>query len=397
MKFTKKVLDNGLTILHERREVPVTTVMLAVKHGGANEKEEEKGMSHYMEHLCFKGTKKRPLKEEIAGEIEKKGGIINAFTTEESTAYFTKLPSEHLEIAMDVIFDIFFNPTFPEEEIEREGNVIIEEMKMIEDNPARYIHDKLQESLYEPPFGMGIIGTRKGIKSMTREQLLKKHRKTYFPANSILVVVGNNNFSDVLELAKKFVVERNGEADPVPEIKLKNEDGYLKRKDNNQTNIVLGVHFPKGSEKERYAAELFSAILGKGMSSKLFLEVREKRGLVYTIKSDIDLKKRFGYFVIYAGTDPSKSDEVIKVCKEEFAKMKKITQKELDEAKVQLIGNRHIASEGCDEVAVELLFEEIIGDAKDYYDYEKRINAVILEDIKELAKKEDFSTFIIGP
>ena len=197
MKFTKKVLDNGLTILHERREVPVTTVMLAVKHGGANEKEEEKGMSHYMEHLCFKGTKKRPLKEEIAGEIEKKGGIINAFTTEESTAYFTKLPSEHLEIAMDVIFDIFFNPTFPEEEIEREGNVIIEEMKMIEDNPARYIHDKLQESLYEPPFGMGIIGTRKGIKSMTREQLLKKHRKTYFPANSILVVVGNNNFSDI--------------------------------------------------------------------------------------------------------------------------------------------------------------------------------------------------------
>ena len=129
MKFSKKVLDNGLMVLHEKRDVPVTTVMLAVKYGAAYEKGEEKGMAHFMEHLCFKGTEKRTV-EEIAREVESVGGILNAFTHEEVTAYHVKLPSKHLEIAMDVIFDVFFNASFPEEEVEKEANVVCEEIKI---------------------------------------------------------------------------------------------------------------------------------------------------------------------------------------------------------------------------------------------------------------------------
>ena len=200
MKFEKKVLQNGLTILFEKRDVPVTTVMLAAKYGAAYESNEEKGMAHFMEHLCFKGTKKRSAKQ-IAEEVEKFGGDLNAFTHEEVTAYHVRLPSEHLGIAMDVIFDIFFNASFPEDEVKKEANVICEEIKMYRDNPRAHVVEKIKENLYEKPFGDFIGGSQEGVRGMTREQLYEKHRKMYVPNNSIFCVVGNNDFDEVIAMA----------------------------------------------------------------------------------------------------------------------------------------------------------------------------------------------------
>jgi predicted Zn-dependent peptidase len=396
MEFKKKILENGLTVLFEKRDVPVTTVMLAAKYGAAYEVAEEKGMAHFMEHLCFKGTEKRNVKQ-IAEEVERLGGDLNAFTHEEITAYHVKLPSEHLGVAMDVIFDIFFNASFPEEEVKKEANVICEEIKMYRDNPRMHAVEMIKKNLYDEPFGDFVGGSQEGVRGMTREGLFKKHREMYVPSNSVLCVVGNNDFDDVVEMAESMCVVGKDVDVKVPEIKKRDFKSSEKRKGVEQTNLVLGFHFPCAGEDGRYVAELFSAILGQGMSSKLFSEVREKRGLVYSVKTDLDLGKEYGYMIIWAGTDKEKRQEVIDICLEEFGKMGEISKKELDAAKVQVIGNRHVEMEGSNETAINLIMEEVVGDANDYYDYEKKINAVSLGDIKKLASMMEYASFSLGP
>jgi len=398
MKFNKVKLKNGLTILHEKRDVPVTTVMLATGYGSIYESAEEKGVAHFIEHLCFKGTKKRSVRE-ISGEVEKVGGVLNAFTNEEVTAYHVKLPSEHLGVAMDVIFDVFFNASFPEAEVEKEANVICEEIKMYHDNPRAHVLDKIKENLYDGAAGMFAAGTAENVKRMTREQLFKRHHEVYVPSNSILCVVGNNDFDEVAEVASKFEIAdmKSKNKKEVPEIKKIVVKNLEKRDGVHQVNLAIGFHFPCSSERGRYAAEVFSAILGEGMSSKLFSEVREKRGLVYGVKTELDIGKNYGYMIIWAGTDSSNEKKVVDICLKEFGKMGEITDDELREAKVQVIGNRRVESEGSNETAINLIMEELMGDAKEYYNYDKNINAVTLDDIKKLAKISEYASFSLVP
>lgn len=396
MKFNKKVLSNGLTVLHEKRDVPVTTVMLAAKYGAAYEEKGEKGIAHFLEHLCFKGTKRRTVLQ-ISSEIERLGGEFNAFTSEEVTAYYAKLPSNHLRVAMDVIFDIFFSPTIPSEEVEKEGKVILEELKMRRDNPHIHVLDSLKETLYNAPFGLSTGGEAEIVKKIKREEIIKRHSQTYIPQNSILCVVGNNNFEDVLKFAEEFCIEKNGEVIKMPKIEKRLLKKPEKRDGLSQTNVAFGFHVPYENKRLAYAVEVFSAILGEGMSSKLFREVREKRGLVYSVKSEYELGKNYGYFLVWAGTDKSKVEEVEKICMEEYKKMKDVTPKELEEAKIQVLGNRDVKSEDSEDAAVNLIFCELKGDAKNYYEFEKNINAVTLDDIKKLAENIEYSKFVLGP
>ncbi len=391
-QFRKIKLKNGLVILHEKRDIDVTTVMLATRFGSGYESEQEKGIAHFVEHLCFRGTKKRTSRE-IAFGLEKVGGVLNAFTSEEETAYHVKLPSDYLELAIDIIFDVFFNPIFPEEEIEKERNVICEEIKMYRDNPSLHILKKIKELLYENPFGIFGAGSLDSVKKITREELIEKHKQMYCSENAILCVVGNNKFEDVVKFAERFSVEGNFKSVKMPEIKLRNKEEKEIRKDLEQANIVLGFHFPF---KQRYACEIFSVILGQGMSSKLFEEVREKRGLVYAIKSEIEIGKNYGYMIIYAGTDKNKTEEVKKICLEEFRKMKNLGEEELEDGKKQVIGNYDIASEDSANAALGLILNEVFEKAEDYYDYEKKIRGVSLEDIKELAEGINFSSFVLS-
>jgi predicted Zn-dependent peptidase len=396
MEYNKIVLDNGLTIVHEKRDVPVTTVMLSVKYGSAFEGEKDKGIAHFIEHMCFKGTQKRNVND-IAMEVEGVGGDLNAFTSEEITAYHVKLPSEHLKLAMDVLFDVFFNASFPEDTFEKEANVIIEEIKMYKDNPRAHVLDEIKCSLYEKPFGMFIGGTEENVKSFTREKILNKHRDIYVPKNTILSVVGNNEFEEVITLAKEFCPERNGKFLELEKIQEREEKRGELRKGINQTNLAIGFHFPKSNEKERFAAEIFSNILGEGMSSRLFMEVREKRGLVYNIKTDIDSGNQYGYFLIWAGTDPTKKDEVIKLILEEFHKMKDISEEELERAKIKIVGERKIKSEESDFTALNLIVEEVSGDYKNYYKYEEEIKKVRVDDIKKISENTSYALFVLNP
>lgn len=397
MKFQKTTLKNGLTVLYEKRDVPVTTVMLATRYGAMYESEDEKGIAHFIEHLCFKGTDKRSVRD-VAEEVERVGGVLNAFTHEEVTAYHVKLPSEHLGIAMDVIFDIFFNASFPEAEVEKEACVICEEIKMYHDNPRAHVLERIKMNLYDGAAGMFIGGTQDVVKGMTREQLFARHREVYVPSNSVLCVVGNNDFDEVISLAEKLSLgSKQQVAGKVSKIVKRSVKDSEKRDGVQQTNLAIGFHFPCSGERGRYAAEVFYTILGQGMSSKLFSEVREKRGLVYSVKTELDLGENYGYMVIWAGTDKEKEKEVVDICLEEFGKMSGISEEELAVAKVQVIGNRDVESEGSNETAVNLIMEELAGDAKDYYDYEKKINAVSLDDIKKLAGISEYASFSLGP
>ncbi|RMD46186.1 insulinase family protein [Candidatus Pacearchaeota archaeon] len=397
MKFQKKVLDNGLTVLFEKRDVPVTTVMWAVKFGAAFEGENEKGIAHFIEHMCFKGTEKRTVSE-IAGSIEGVGGELNAFTHEEITAYHAKVPSDKAAMAIEVLADVFFNPTFPETEVAKEAQVICEEIKMYHDNPRLFVMDKMKEKLYGRPFGMSIAGTEEIVKGLSREDLLSKHRAIYCPENSILCVVGNNDFDEVLELAEKFSVKRELKGElfvSLEKRKASRED--IRRAGISQANLVMGFSLDKLRYSNRHSLELFSTILGEGMSSKLFKEVREKRGLVYGVKSEIDIGKNYAYFVIWAGTDSAKVEEVYEICESEFLKMSDLKESELEEAKTKLLGSRAVSSEDSNHVAVDLVFEEMAGDAFSYYDYENKLKGVGLSDIRQIVEEAKFSKLCLVP
>ncbi len=396
VEFNKKILDNGLTVIHEKRDVDVTTVMFAVPYGAMYESEEEKGIAHFIEHLCFKGTEKRNAKK-IAEELESVGGELNAFTHEEVTAYHVRLPSQHLSLAIEVLGDIFFNANFPEVELERERNVILEEINMYRDSPRSHTIESIKSNLYESPHGLFIGGSENSVKGLSREMIIEKHNKIYVPKNSVLCVVGNNSFDEVVELAENFVgFERKGvelkDYNVVERVVCSSE----KRADLMQANVALGIHFSNLTENKRYATEVFNSILGEGMSSNLFIEVREKRGLVYGIKSDLDLGRHYGYMVIWAGTDPTKIDEVISVCKDEFMKMKEISAEIVEDAKIKVIGNRKVSTEASNETAINLIFEEFHGDANDYYDYVNKINSVSVEDVKSLTEGAEFASFVLS-
>jgi len=395
VEFKRVKLSNGLTILHERRELPVTTIMLASRFGSAYESEKEKGIAHFLEHMCFKGTQQRSAKE-IGAAIEKLGGIINAFTGEEVTNFHVKLPSEHLEIGMDVLFDLYFNSIFPDEEIKKEAKVVCEEIKMYKDHPKMFVLTKLKGLLYKKPFGLLISGAEKNVLGFNRKFLLEKFNEMYVPENSILCVVGNNNIEEIVRLAEKFCTNKRGTRTILKKPALQLKNFLEKRKGIEQANVALGIRVPF-SEKERYAVDLFNAIFGEGMSSKLFLEVREKRGLVYTVRSEIDNGKEYGYMMIHLGCDKKNISLAKKVCIDEFKKMSDISQKELDEAKEQLIGNFRIAAEASEESANELVSEEINFAAEKYYEYEKNVREVKLEDVRKIAKLKDFVCAVLSP
>lgn len=394
--FNKKKLKNGFTIIHEKRDVPVTSVMIGTRFGSAYETEENKGIAHFIEHLCFKGTEKRTAKQ-ISEEIESVGGNLNAFTHEEMTAYHAKVPSANLDVAIDVLFDIFFNPTFPEVEIKKEAQVVCEEIKMYRDNPRAFVLEKIKGALYEKPFGEFIAGSEKTVRSFNRKKVKEFHDAVYVPENSILVVVGNNSFQEVCSLAEKLVLSKKGKKIKVPEVVLKNNKEVLSRKGIEQTNLAIAFHFPLSSKKESYAAEIFNAILGEGMSSRLFTEVREKRGLVYGIKTELDMGKNYSYLVIWAGTDKAKTQEVIETSLNEFSKLSLLSEKELEKARKQAIGSFLVENEDSISTATNLMMFEICRSAEDYYKYSENLMKVSLDEIVKLARIKKYSVVVLGP
>jgi predicted Zn-dependent peptidase len=393
-EFYRKKLDNGITVILERREIPIVAVSASVKFGAQFETEEIKGISHFIEHLVFKGTKKRTVTQ-IPQEIESKGGIINAFTGEEITCFWNKLPSKHFSLSSDIARDLVLNPLFEKEALERERKVILEEIKMYHDNPSSYVLEKIKEMLYEKPFNSSIAGTEGTVSGLTRPRIIELFNSIYASNNMIFGVVGDASWEDVLLEAKKFP-KINKKIDSIPIIS-KNGELIEKRKGIDQSHEVIGFHMPKLGDSGRYAAEVFDSILGGGMSSRLFQEIREKRGLCYAIKSHLEQSRDYSYMMIYAGTTKDKVQELKEIALKEIVKIKDLKQKDLDEAKERLIGLKDVNTEKCDSTMMDLLQEEIGGDALNYYKYEDKINKVSLKDVRELSKIKGYSFVALVP
>lgn len=386
-----------MTVLSEKRNLPVVSIALAVKTGGIHETDDEKGISHFIEHMLYKGTKKRTSKQ-IASEIENRGGELNGFTDETVTAYWCKLPSKHLKTGLEVLADMINNSVFDAKEMEKERKVIFEEIKMRKDNPARYVLDKVHSFLYEKPFGTDLIGTYESVNSITREKIISRFKKIYQPNNMILCVVGDANFNEIINFAEKNFRKSKGIL-PKVEVHEKNESKIEKRKGIDQANLVFAYHTPKIGDKNEYAALVLNTIMAEGMASRLFSEIREKRNLAYAIKGSIDIDKYFSYSTIYAGTTPKNVGKVREIILKEFKKVSKdLTKPELAKAKENYIGNIQISQEDSVGQMFYLINWEISdGNAKKFYDLEKNIKKVTLNEVKKIAQIKNYSFFALIP
>jgi predicted Zn-dependent peptidase len=388
VKFYKKILDNGMTIILEKRKLPVVSLAYAIKIGSKHEKINEKGISHFIEHLLYKGTKKRSAIQ-ISKEIEENGGELNGFTSENLVAYWAKMPSKKISIALEVLTDMIKNPLFEEKEIEKERQVIYEEIKMYKDNPRLHVFDKIREQLYKEPFSIGIAGEIETLEKIKKEQIVKFYKKNYTPNNLILAAVGNINFNKLIKFAKKeFNKIKEKQQQPKVSIQTHYKSKIEKRQGIEQANLIFAYRIPKANQKENYAAQILSELTAGGMSSILFEEIREKRNLAYAVRGDSEIDKDFAYNFIYIGCIPKNKEKIKKIILEEFKKISENLKKEkLNKIKEQMIGKSQINQEESQNQLSRLLFYEASTDAKELYSFEKKIREVKLEEIKKIAKE----------
>ena len=395
-EFFRKVLGNGMTVMFEKRDLPIVSVAFATKYGGIHESVNERGIAHFIEHMLYKGTKKRTAKQ-IAEEIEKNGGELNGFTNEIITAFWCKMPSKHLNVALSVLSDMVKNPLFDAKETEKERKVIFEEMKIYHDTPSHYVFEKIQALLYDGPLKIPLIGTYETMNSIGSGKLLVKFKEAYKPNNLVLCVVGDADFSQIVKFAEKNFGNEKGLLKS-QKIIPKNAKKLETRKGIDQANMVLAFHSPLSTDKKVYAAEVLMAMMGEGMSSRLFQEIRAKRNLAYSIHGALDTSKYFSYSHVYVGCLKKNIEKVKKLILDEFEKVsKEITEKELNQVKEQLIGNYYISMEDSVLHMHKLISSEVNDDIEEFYKYEKNIKAVKLEDVKGLAKIKDYSLFVLVP
>ena len=322
--YRKKVLDNGLKIIvHKIPERQSAALGIWINVGGRYENPVNKGMSHFLEHILFKGTKNyscRRLKESIEGI----GGSLNGFTSEESTCYLIKVPASHLNAGLKVLADMVINPKLPAREIEKEKTVILEELKMYKDLPQSYVYELLDSLLWpKQPLGEPIIGTVESVKSVNRKTLADfKHK--YYTASNIVVSACGNLDCDKLEqdVEKIFSGFKQDKLNTFPAVKEEQREPGLKilNKDTEQTHMALGFRSFKREHPLKHALGMLHIVLGANMSSRLFDELREKRGLAYEIGTVLKRFQDTGAFIVHAGIDNKKVPEAIKLILEELKK-----------------------------------------------------------------------------
>ena len=342
--YKKHVLENGLTIIGE--EIPyVKSISLGVwiNAGSRIEDEEISGVSHFIEHMLFKGTKNRTSKQ-IASEIDNLGGQINAFTSKECTCYYVKLLNSHIDIGIDVLSDMILNSKFDKEDLDKERSVIIEELKMYEDSPEDLAYDLLTENIYkDDALGMNIIGTEESLKRLNREKPLEYFNKYYVPNNSVISISGNFNFNEIInKIEEKFKNWKKRDVD-IDIKKAEFKSCFLsKNKDTEQVNLALSLEaVPLENDEEVYALAVINTVLGGSISSRLFQKIREEKGLVYSIYSSQSLYRKCGELGIFASMSNDHLKEVYESIIEEINTMKKhyLTDIEIKESKEQLKGS----------------------------------------------------------
>jgi predicted Zn-dependent peptidase len=403
--FTKEHLSNNVPVVMEVLKNMRSVVLgIWVKVGARNEAAEKNGISHFLEHMLFKGTKKRSAKD-ISVEIDSLGGELNAFTSRETTTFYVKILDEYIEKGIDLLSDIFCHSSFAEKEIEKEKKIIKEEIKMIEDSPDEYIHDLFNNTIWgNTGLGQAVLGKRETIRSFTRDDILNHIRKFYGTEDIVISCAGNFEPQRVLKLLNKNLanVRKSSESERtiLPEFRNRVE---LHGKELSEAHICLGIKgLPQASTK-RYTLFLLNTIFGAGVSSRLFQEIREKRGLAYSIYSFIASYFDTGLWGIYAGISRNKVTEVLDlILKEMYSLKETVNEKELKRAKNQLKGNIMLALESSSSRMNNIARQEIY--YRRYYtpkEIMQQIDAVTLDKVRQLAEeltgRKSFALTVYGP
>ena len=410
MKYHTHTLSNGLRIvLVPMPENRTATVIVMSGTGSRYENEHENGLAHFLEHMFFKGTKKRPSARAISEELDTIGSVYNAFTSKERTAYYAKVSSRYLETALDVISDIFLNSTLPQKEIKKERGAIIQEIDMYEDMPMRTVDNVFDALMFgrEHPLGRTILGPKENIMRFSRKDFAIYLKRNYTPLNTVVCVAGTFSKKKVLAKIKKdFGGLKHG--NPPNFITFSSEQNAarvaIKEKKTDQTNLMIGVPAYPYLHKDEYALSVLATILGGGMSSRLFLEVREKRGLAYSVHSFVERYPDTGYFGVQAGVEHAKLEKTVKTILAEFKKIKsvKVSNTELGKAKSYMKGNLALSLETSDEIAQFAATSMInLGRIRPLSEILEGIEAVSTDDIERVARDilrtEKLNFAVLGP
>lgn len=395
MKFSKTILPSGLRLVTvPMKDNPTVTVLVLVEAGSKYETKINNGVSHFLEHMCFKGTRKRPTPLSISHELDSIGAQYNAFTAQEFTGYYAKGQFGARAQLLDVVSDIYLNSTLPTEAMEKERGVIIEEINMYEDMPQRQVGNEFMALLYpNQPTGYSIAGTKEHIRAMKRDDFLDYQRAHYLAQATTVVVAGNVDGAEVKrEVTTAFKNSPTGEKSPKLAVveKQKKPALAIKEKKTDQTHFILGVRSFGLFDKRDIPLRLLAEVLGGGMSSRLFQKLREEMGVCYYVKADNDAFTDHGIFGIAAGVDRTRLVEVIKVVLVEFEKLKKtpIATAELAKAKAHLIGSMFLSLESSDSLAEYYGFQEIFKkEIKKPAEIAEKISAISAGDLKKLANE----------
>ena len=390
------------------KDNPTATVLVLVEAGSKYETKKVNGISHFLEHMCFKGTVKRPKAIDISKELDALGSQYNAFTAQEYTGYYAKSDAKHFSKIFEVVSDIYLNSTFPDTEMQKEKGVIIEEINMYEDMPPRHVQDLAMELLYgDQPAGWNIAGEKKNILNMKRDDFVNYKKSHYLPEATVLVVAGAVTEKQVLKEVNK-IFGKVSRGKKTGKAKVKENQNHpavlINFKKTDQTHFVLGVRSQDLFSKKNAIISVLGGVLGGGMSSRLFQKLREEMGVGYYVRASNDAYTDHGFFQISAGVDNKRIEEVIKAVLDECSKLKNklVSKEELEKVKECLIGNMKLSLESSDDIAnfyggQELLKREL----KNAEDKAKEIRQVNANQIQTLAKEifqnNKLNLALIGP
>lgn len=407
--YKLKTLKNGLTLITiDLPHLDSVTTLVAVGAGSRYEKRKINGISHFLEHMFFKGSKKYPSTEQIAELIDGIGAVNNAATSKEFTFYWIKSAANYIELANDVLSSMLKESIMAKEEIEKEKGVIVEELRMYRDNPSRYVWDLYERLQFgDQPLGWDIGGDEQTVNSVTRENFLEYMKSLYSPKNMCLVFAGKipQNIEEIAEKYYSDLPENSQyEFKKYKKIEQKEPRVNLFYKATDQANLILGVEGYDRNNPKRYPAKLLATILGGGMSSRLFIQVREKRGLAYHVSADHESYVDTGAFTVYAGLKLEKLKEGLEVIKAELERtiLEKVTEEELKKAKEMIRGRLALRSESTNFLA-EFFGTNFILDRKleTFDEYLKEMDKVTADEIKEIAQElfqpKNYNLQIISP
>ncbi len=402
----KKVLPNGLTILtEEMQQIRSVSIGIWIKSGSRHEEAEVNGISHFVEHMVFKGTRTRTALD-IARQMDSIGGNMDAFTGKETICFNAKVLDEHLPIAIDVLSDIVLNPIFESKDITREKGVILEEIKMDEDNPDYLVHEIFTQNFWKDhPLGKPILGTKETVRKFDQDVVLGFYSKQFNPGNMVISAAGSLNHDEFVRLVtQKFEhlkPTQNGFHVVPPKVIAKIVT--RNKKSLEQVQICLGVPSPHISHEKRYVSYILSTLLGGGMSSRLFQKIREEQGLVYSIYSDLNPYRDTGCMLVYAGTSSETAADVVRSIVAEFRQLKsdRITDDELRRVKDQLKGSLMLSLESSSARMSNLARQEMYFDR--FFDLDEiidRVEAVTAEQLRDMATEmftsESIAVTVLG-